>query len=741
MVDGADSTTGERVASVRSRVRKGAPAGPVAIAARNPVARVLLDVPLAHLDRPFDYLVPEPMSDGAVPGCRVRVRFAGRMVDGFVLERQTASEHTGALTPIDRVVSPEPVLAPEIAQLARVIADRYAGTTADVLRLAVPPRHARAERDVTGAPDRVPAGVEHRATVSGPADRSGSGDVALAADSAGSAGAALAGDAAGLAEGDSPADAAGSADVAGSRGAALPADAPVTVQWKLYPAGHSFLAALGRGESPRAVWSALPGAEHWPAAIAAAAAATVESGRGVVVVVPDKYDVARIDAALVDALGPGRHLALTAELGPAERYRRFLAIRRGTVRVVIGTRAAAFAPAERLGLVVCWDDGDDLHEEPRAPYPHAREVLTLRAHEAGAAALVGGFAVTAEGVRLVRSGWARVIRADRRVVRTHAPRVVPADDAASAAVADVDAARAARLPTGAWSVAKAALERGPVLVQVPRGGYAPALACFNCRLPARCPRCSGPLSVAAGQTIASCAWCGVLANDWACPQCGERRLRARVLGAVRTAEELGRAFPAVPVVSSTGERRRAKVSARPALVVATPGAEPVASGGYVAALLLDGWALLGRADLRAGEEALRRWLGAAALVRSDGVVVVMADRSARPVQALIRWAPEWYAERELGDRTTLGFPPAVRMAAVDGTPNGVRELLAEADLPPGAQVLGPVPTADDRVRALVRVAQSAGVDLAEALKQAQGVRSARKATDLVRVRIDPHPLI
>ena len=50
-----------------------------------------------------------------------------------------------------------------------------------------------------------------------------------------------------------------------------------------------------------------------------------------------------------------------------------------------GTRAAAFAPVHDLGLVALWDDGDDLYAEPRAPYPHTREVLLLRAHDVGAA--------------------------------------------------------------------------------------------------------------------------------------------------------------------------------------------------------------------------------------------------------------------------------------------------------------------------------------------------------------------
>ena len=134
--------------------------GAVVPAADLPVARVAVDNPLPHLDRPFDYLVPAAMQDSAGPGVRVRVRFAGKLVDGFVLERVAHSDHTGKLTPLERVVSPEQVLTPEVAELARAVADRYAGTLADVLRLAVPPRHARTEsapRPTTDSPPvRVP---------------------------------------------------------------------------------------------------------------------------------------------------------------------------------------------------------------------------------------------------------------------------------------------------------------------------------------------------------------------------------------------------------------------------------------------------------------------------------------------------------------------------------------------------------------------------------------------------------
>ncbi|MGN6608370.1 MAG: primosome assembly protein PriA, partial [Jatrophihabitans sp.] len=343
---------------------------------------------------------------------------------------------------------------------------------------------------------------------------------------------------------------------------------------------------------------------------------------------------------------------------------------------------------------------------------------------------------TAEAQLLVESGWAHEVVADRRAVRAASPRVEVTGDEVEQ-VRD-PAARSARLSSLALRTAREALAAGrPVLVQVPRQGYAPSVACANDRTPARCAHCHGPLAVTRTGAAPACRWCGRPAVDWACPVCGGRRLRASVVGAVRTAEELGRAFPGAPVRTSGGDRVLAEVPDGPAVVVATPGAEPVAPGGYGAALLLDGWALLARPDLRAAEEALRRWLAAATLVRADGRVIVSADAGVPAVQALVRWDPAGFAARELAERAALGFPPAVRMAAVVGPAAGVADLLQLAQLPETAELLGTVPAGDDAERALVRAPRRAGADLAAALKTAASLRAARKAADPVRIVLDP----
>lgn len=658
-----------RVKAAATRARKVAEAE---IAASDPVARVVLDVPLAHLDRTFDYAVPAAMAEGAVPGARVKVRFGGQDVDGFVVARAPASEHEGRLAPLRRLVSPEPVLSPAVAALCTQVAERYAGVSADVRRLAVPPRHATVEKAASPTEPPLP-------------------------------------------------------EVAGAPAA--------WAAWAAYPAAEAFLDHLRSGHAPRAVWGAGPG-EDWPLLLAHLAATALAAGRGSILCLPDHRDVSRVDAALTALLGTEHHVTLQAEPGPAARYRDFLAVSRGTRRIVVGTRSAAFAPVHDLGLVVVWDDGDDLHAEPRAPYPHTREVLLLRAGLERAAALVGGFARTVEAEQLLRSGWAHEIALPRAAVRERA--LVGITGASDHALARDPFASTARIPREAYEAVRWGLERGPVLVQTPRAGYAVKLACERCRTPARCGTCSGPLELTGPTSPPRCRWCATEAPDWSCSECGASGLRAPVLGDARTADELGRAFPSISVLTSSGERVRASVDHGARIVVATPGAEPVAAGGYAVVVLLDTWWALGRDSMRAGEEALRRWCNAVGLVRPGGRALAVGDPALPVLQALVRWDPGGFATREADERRAARLPPAARVATLAGTPGALDDLRALLELPEAADVLGPVPVAgnEGEERLVVRVPRAQGPALARALGEAQRLRSARKLEG-VRVQVDP----
>jgi primosomal protein N' (replication factor Y) len=650
-----------------------------------PVARVQVDVGLPHLDRLFDYAVPEAMEHAALPGSRVRVRFAGRLVDGYVIER-TASSDQPRLAPLSKSLSDEVVLPSETIELVRAVADHYAGTFSDVVRLAVPSRHAATEKAEIKA---VPPQAEPDGSSSALAD---------------------------------------------------------------YPDGAGYLTALAAGGSPRAAWTVVPVAAalgDWAEGFAAAAAACVASGRSAVIVVPDLKDVARVLPAVERRVGRALVVRQSADLGPSARYRAFLRGLRGQARVVVGTRSTVFAPVSELGLVCVWDDGDDLLSDPHAPYPHARDVAAIRVTQRGAGLLLGSYSRTAEVQAWVSRGWLHPIAMTADRARTEAPAVRVASDDDFALERDT-AARAARLPHQAFSTVRTGLAQGPVLVQVPRAGYVVSLCCQTCREQVRCPYCRGPLrtdaSIGSSEPINSCTWCGRTVLAWTCPQCGGTRWRSTRVGSERTAEELGKAFPGTVVRQSSVGRVLAEVDSEHCLVVATPGAEPIAKGGYAAALLLDASVLLNRPDLRAGEEALRRWLLATALVRparDGGTVLAVGPSRSRALQALTRVDPVGFAERELEERTDAELPPVVRFAVAQGEWAALTELAAAVSSVSGTVALGPalvVPaedTGDQLARLVIRAPLASGPALMQALRALMAVRSARKDQRPMRIKVDP----
>ena len=674
----------------------------------NPVARVRVDSTLPQVDRTFDYRVPAELSEDAVPGARVRVLFNGHEMTGYIEERAATTDWTRtSLLPLKSVLSRVPSVAPEIFALAEALADRYASTVANVLRLAVPPRIAALDKryapllpgyesaylgdsapvSTSDAPES--AASEHVAsesTESGPSTASAASSAATSIATDPYAWLATPGAPAPFVL-DSP---------------ALNPDAPDAASvFSDYENGAEFIEDVAAGAATRAVMTVLPGhLEHtWADVLATTLAAAAASGRGAIAVVPTAKNLDLLEAALAERLPADSFVRLSSDSTPHTRYHGFVKARLGQVPVVIGTRAAAYAPVANLGLVVCWDDGDSSLVEQRAPYCHARDVLLLRASAEGTAALFAGFSMSSEAARLVRTRWASHVRAPRALVRDYSPRIF--STGSEFELARDPLAAMARIPHLAFEHARRALARGPVLVQVARSGYIPSFSCERCRMPARCGECSGPLSVASGSSVPSCSWCGHLAQQWRCSECGFTHWRYSAAGATRTAEELGRAFPNVPVISSAGDHVRASVGPEPALVVATPGAEPVAFGGYAAALLLDADKMLRFDSLRAPEAALRRWLNAAALVRPaalEGTVVTTASPS--PVeQALVRWDPAWFARQELEERAQTGLPPAVRTAAVTGAEADVRafmeEFLGSSALPERVReqlrIVGPVP--------------------------------------------------
>ncbi|TDP78366.1 replication restart DNA helicase PriA [Brachybacterium sp. AG952] len=689
-----------------------------------PVASVRLVGVLPHLDRPFEYAVT-PDTAAAGPGMRVRVRFSGKDTEGIVLERRAEPTTDRALAPLHRLVSDDVVVPPAMMRVCEDVAERSAGTVGDVLRLALPPRHARAEKA-----DRAAAEKEEAAAAEAEAEAEAAEDLE-STESADDAEPAATTDAAETGHDEQTVPAADPS-----------AEAPVAPRHAdRYPGLAALLSRAGSAEGPVPRASlVLDPVDPWTA-IAAESIAALGPDRGALVIAPDQRDVARLSRVLTER--GIAHEVLAGTEGPEKRYRTFRRILRGATRVVLGSRSAAFAPVQDLALVICWDEADDLLEEPRAPYPHTRTVLQCRSAEERCALL---FLAASESVTmraLTDAGYLARLDPVPAPVTAVRPRIVAMDQY----LRDREGPSGrSRLPQEAMRVLRNGLQAGSVLVQVPRTGYAPAIACTFCGTRARCPECAAPLSQRGRNGPLHCTVCGRREDGYRCPECDRTHVRAMVIGSTRTAEELHRAFPDAPLKVAGGAHGPLEDEAVPehGIVVATPGAEPAPPGRYSACLLLDADAMLGRAAFDADVEAVRRWRGAISLVRTaeeGGEVLVVGTSTLPAIRDLVAHRSALFLDRVLEDRRELDLPPFRRVAEVVGEREACRGFLETTELPDGTEVLGPVelegPDQAGRARAVLRIEPRRSRELAAALRSGVAARSARKDRGSLRVRLDP----
>ena len=589
-----------------------------ALAEQLPVARVVVNKGVLHLDQFFDYAVPAELDEAAQPGVRVRVRFGagsrsvrggrregGRLIDGFVVERLAASDYAGPLAALAGVVSPERVLSQELLRPHPRRRRPLRGSLADVLQLAVPPRSARAES--RPSPEPLP-----------------------------------------------------------------PPPAPAPGTWERYGERARLpRRARDRRRAPRRVDRAARAALGARRSRAPSPRRSPR-GAGALVVVPDGRVAARVDAALTEAARRGQARAAHRRGGPREAVP---GVARGPPRLGPGRRrharrdvrpGAGSGPGRRSGTTATAATASSTR-----PSRTRARCCCCAPRTTAPGSCWAGRAARSRARSSSQTGWASPLRRPDRERCGGPPLVRTVGDAE---LARDEAARAARLPSLAWQAVRDGLAIGPGA----GAGAAPGLrtAAGVRALPG--PRAVRALRGAAGggrRARAACApGAGGEAPHWHCPECGSTRLRAQIVGARRTAEELGRAFPAVPVRTSGRDHILDSVPGRPRSSSSHAGRRACRGGrvrGRAAARRLGDGLPPRPAGRRGGAAALaaRGVAGAAARPRAAG----SSSSPSRPCGPSRRWCGgtrSGHARRELAERAELGFPPVSRMAAVTGAGGG-----------------------------------------------------------------------
>ena len=604
-----------------------------------PVARLWVDTGLSHLEPTYDYLVPQSLDADVSVGVKVLVDFAGRKVDGFVIERINSSS-VGNLKFIEKVTSPVPLLTAEVMELVSAVARRWGSIPSEILTAAIPPRVMATEKGFT------------RDSAAHLQDRSRSKNPS-----------------------------------------------------------HSYY-LFTPGENPFET-------------IASWAVTRLSKG-GVLVVLPELREVLTLAEELSNLNAD--FVILDGSLPRSTRYVNFLKVATGAAKLVIGTRSSIFAPVANLQTIVVFREGSESHYEKRSPGWNVRDVAILRSQLSAIDLTFAGFAPSSE-VSLLIEEEAIALRGKRAKVNAIAYPQTHGE----------------LLPERIFTPIRDALTRGSVLFLVPRKGYSQAISCTSCRNISLCD-CGGRIYFGGPEKGYICSLCNLSNSEWSCKWC--KRSAANLLGRgnLRFAQEIGRAFPGFPVLSSDATHVVERVDNQRSIVLATAGMAPPVESGYQAVVVLEADNLFSQLDLRAQERAREAIMQSASLLSANGKALIVID-SAHPIVAgLSRWNLSPLLSRELREREQTQLPPYVHAIVLEIASSesstflsGIRSSISGSRLPSSTRILGPTALESEFSRIILTVSRDQGQELFDFLVTYRKKRGLAKKS-IPRMRIDPYVL-
>ncbi len=366
---------------------------------------------------------------------------------------------------------------------------------------------------------------------------------------------------------------------------------------------------------------------------------------------------------------------LHSGLGDAERTRTWMAASRGQARVIVGTRSAVFVPLPDAGLIVIDEEHDGSYKQFDGIRYHARDFALVRAKAMGVPIVLGSATPSLESLHNAQAGRFTHLRLRQRAGGAHPPQVRVQDVRKRPLQAGLSA-------EALQAISTALAAGGQVLVFKNRRGYAPVLLCHDCGWSAHCPRCSTPeqgtpMTVHGAGRRLQCHHCGSRRPvPLACPDCASLALQPQGAGTERIEELLQQHFAEVPVLridrGSTRKRDALQdhfdtLGKQPGILVGT---QMLAKGHDLPNLTLvvvvgvdEG---LFSADFRSSEklaQLLIQVAGRAGRADKPGSVLIQTHHPDHPLlQVLIQGGYHAFAEAELEQRESAGFPPFAHLA-------------------------------------------------------------------------------
>ncbi len=405
---------------------------------------------------------------------------------------------------------------------------------------------------------------------------------------------------------------------------------------------------------------------------------------------------------------------LHSRMTDLQRLDMWMRLRRGEDRVVIGARSAIFAPVANLGAIVVDEEHEPTFKQGSTPRYHARDVALERSRLSNAVCVLGSATPSLESWCAAREGRLTHLRLPERAGRHQLPPVE---------VLDLRSERLAQSPSRLFSLRlveclRSTLAKGEQSIFfLNRRGFAPVLWCSGCKQTVHCKRCDVALVFhrRIGRLVChSC--CEESAPTQSCPTCSKPQLRYLSAGSERIEQELGALLAGARVQRMDSDTMRRREDYEETLAAFGRGEIDVLVGTQMIAKGLDfprvtlvgivnADSALHLPDFRAAErtfQLIAQVAGRAGRGAVQGRIFVQTWSPDHPaIQRAVHHDFTGFAIAESKLRAELGYPPYGRLVRVvfedpseersSKAARSLAELLRERITDPSVMILGPAP--------------------------------------------------
>ena len=687
----------------------------------------VLPVPLR---RSFTYRVPASMSDTIKLGARLKVPFGKRSLTGYAvkLHDQLPSDiefDESKIKDIIEVSDDEPLITPEILKLTQWTADYYSSFWGEMLKASLPagintekvkPKRRKAVRLIEPEPDGKPLTEPQQRIIAMLAENGGE---MLFADLIEASGA-----------GASPLNTLAKRGVVEVyvqdvmrdplAGANLPDRDSFTLTGEQSSALGEITAAVDESGTFRSfLLHGVTGSGKTEVYIRAMRHA-LDAGRSAMMLVPE-IALTPVFSRRLRAVFGSEVAILHSNLSPGERYDEWRRIRRGDARIAIGTRSAVFAPLENIGLVIVDEEHDPSYRQHESPFYNGRDVAVMRAHLAGAVAVLGSATPAMESFYNAQSGKYTYLKLPDRIGGRGlaTAELIDMRDVFKRFGKDV-----ALSPELLEAITETHSRGEQVIILLNRRGFSQFVLCRTCGETIKCPNCDITLTFHRNDSRLVCHYCNHREKSpKTCPQCQSEFLYFVGEGTENIADQLTKKFPEMRIarvdrdtMAHKGEMEDVLLKFANGGLDMLVGTQMIAKGHDFPNVTLVGVISvdigLGLPDMRSAErtfQLITQVAGRAGRGERAGKVLI---QTYYPEHYALKHAKEqdyegFYAE-EIKFRKRLGYPPFFVLALIlikhrdhsyaSKNANMLRRSLDAANTERQARVLGPAPASLSRLK-------------------------------------------